>query len=87
MVKHRYEARERHLLWRIRFRVAASEASKPVAIDADTTYVASYHANNGHYSADQDYFANTGVDNPPLHALGPGGNGVFAYSRGKRFPK
>ena len=29
----------------------------PVAITANTTYVASYHAPNGHYSATDDYFA------------------------------
>ena len=54
----------------------------PVAIDADTTYVASYHAPNGRYSLDLDYF-HAGFDNPPLRALAngvDGGNGVFGYS-------
>jgi hypothetical protein len=63
--------------------------SSPVLIDADTVYVASYHANAGHYSVDWDYFATTGVDNPPLHALADGesgGNGVFAYGDSSAFP-
>ena len=29
----------------------------PVAVTAGTTYVASYHAPNGHYAADGNYFA------------------------------
>ena len=63
--------------------------SSPVAITANTVYVASYHANAGHYSADVNYFATTGVDNPPLHALAngvSGGNGVFAYGASSAFP-
>ena len=60
--------------------------SNPVSIDANTTYVVSYHANNGHYSVDENYFANKGVDNLPLHALGPGGNGIFKYGTGAVFP-
>ena len=43
----------------------------------------------GHYSADVNYFATTGVDNPPLHALADGvsgGNGVFAYGASSAFP-
>ena len=43
--------------------------STPVTIAANTTYVASYFAPVGHYSADSNYFAGTGVDNAPLHAL------------------
>ncbi|HJU37932.1 MAG TPA: DUF4082 domain-containing protein, partial [Tahibacter sp.] len=50
----------------------------PVDVDANTTYVASYHAPNGHYAADGAYFATAGVDNPPLHAAA-GVNGVFVY--------
>lgn len=60
--------------------------SNPVSINANTTYVVSYHTNNGHYSVDENYFANKGVDNLPLHALGPGGNGVFKYGGGTVFP-
>jgi hypothetical protein len=61
----------------------------PVAITANTVYVASYHTNAGHYSADQNDFAATGVDNPPLHALQngiSGFNGVYAYGSGSSFP-
>ena len=61
----------------------------PVAIASNTVYVASYHANGGHYSADVNYFQGKGVDNPPLHALtngGSGGNGVYAYGASSVFP-
>ncbi len=54
----------------------------PVAITANTTYVASYHTNVGQYSVNSGYFA-TSSDNPPLHALSngtSGGNGVYKYS-------
>jgi RHS repeat-associated protein len=54
----------------------------PVPISANTVYVASYHTDAGHYSADRCYFTSAGVDQPPLHALPDwtsGGNGVYAY--------
>jgi N,N-dimethylformamidase beta subunit-like protein/uncharacterized protein DUF4082/galactose oxidase-like protein/Big-like domain-containing protein/Kelch motif protein len=54
----------------------------PVAISANTTYVASYHAPSGHYSSNSGYFTSTGLDNPPLHApssVAAGGNGVYKY--------
>ena len=63
--------------------------SSPVAITANTVYVASYHANAGHYSADASYFGGAGVDNPPLHALAngvSGGDGVYAYGLTSAFP-
>jgi WD40 repeat protein len=63
--------------------------STPVSITAGTTYVASYHTTVGHYADDQSYFATTGVDNPPLHALAngvSGGNGVYAYGSTSSFP-
>jgi hypothetical protein len=56
--------------------------SAPIAVVANTTYIVSYFAPVGHYSADQLFFAQTGVDNPPLHALASGvdgQNGVFVY--------
>ena len=56
--------------------------STPVSITANTTYVASYFAPNGHYSANNSFFASTGVDNAPLHALKDGldgANGVYNY--------
>ena len=61
----------------------------PVAIASNTIYVASYHANSGHYSADSGYFSTKGVDNPPLHALTngvSGGNGVYRYDASSIFP-
>src|SRR5262249_8833091 len=61
----------------------------PIAIQADTVYVASYFAPNGHYSASLDYFAIGGFDSPPLHALADGesgGNGVYAYGATSVFP-
>jgi hypothetical protein len=61
----------------------------PVAITAGTVYVASYHTNVGHYAADQNYFATTGVDAPPLHLLknsASGVNGVYAYGSTSKYP-
>ncbi|MEO8260530.1 MAG: N,N-dimethylformamidase beta subunit family domain-containing protein [Acidobacteriota bacterium] len=56
--------------------------SAPVAIAAGTTYVASYHTADGSYAADGTYFAASGVNSPPLHALPSnpsGGNGLYRY--------
>jgi hypothetical protein len=61
----------------------------PVAISADTTYVISYHAPVGRYSADQTYFSSNGMTNGPLTALQAGvdgGNGVYVYSGATTFP-
>jgi sulfur relay (sulfurtransferase) complex TusBCD TusD component (DsrE family) len=61
----------------------------PVAITANTIYVASYYATVGHYCYDLSYFSTKGVDNPPLHALTDGvsgGNGVYAYGASSTFP-
>ncbi len=63
--------------------------SAPVAITANQGYVASYFAPNGHYSADDGFFASNGVDNAPLHALADGvdgGNGTYVYGSGSTFP-
>ena len=60
----------------------------PVAISANTVYVASYHTTTGHYSINTNYFS-AGVDNPPLHALasaGSGRNGVYRYGTSSAFP-
>ena len=57
--------------------------SNPVAIDAGTTYVASYHS-NGHYTATGNYFT-TARTNGPLTAPA-GNNGVYAYGTGNLFP-
>ena len=58
---------------------------QPVAVKANTVYVASYYAPNGRYAADTGYFASAGVDNGSLHALGEqesGGNSVYLYGGG-----
>ncbi|SES50103.1 Fibronectin type III domain-containing protein, partial [Pedococcus cremeus] len=63
--------------------------ANPVTITAGTVYVASYFAPAGHYAADTGYFAASGVDNGPLHALKDGvsgGNGVYRYTSTSAFP-
>ena len=62
--------------------------ASPVAINANAVYIVSYRASNGHYSADENYFASTGVDNAPLHAVSgvSEGNGVYAYGGTSPFP-
>jgi hypothetical protein len=63
--------------------------ASPVPVTANTTYVASYYAPNGHYAVDDGFFAASGVDNPPLHALAngvDGGNGVYRYGSGGGLP-
>ena len=63
--------------------------STPVAVTANTVYVASYFSIGGHYSIDQNYFASMGVDSPPLHALADGAtgvNGVYTYGSTSSFP-
>lgn len=61
----------------------------PVAVAANTTYVASYHENNGHYSSDDTYFS-TAHTNGTLTGLSdattPGGNGVYALGSSSAFP-
>jgi hypothetical protein len=61
----------------------------PVAITANTVYVASYHTAVGRYSVTEPFFASAGVDRPPLHALAngvAGGNGVYRYGAAGSFP-
>ncbi len=61
----------------------------PVAIEADTLYVASYHAPQGRYAGDNRYFESAGVDHGVLHALRDGesgGNGVYSYGSASVFP-
>ncbi len=61
----------------------------PVAVTANTVYVASYFAPNGRYAADLRYFAGTGVDAPPVHLLRDGvsgANGLYAYASASTFP-
>jgi hypothetical protein len=61
----------------------------PVWVDANTPYVASYFAPDGHYSATGNYFATSGTDSPPLHALAngiDGTNGIYTYTTTGAFP-
>jgi hypothetical protein len=58
--------------------------SSAVPVTAGTTYVASYLAPNGHYSADGGYFAST-YTNGTLSAPA-GANGVYAYGSSTAFP-
>jgi hypothetical protein len=72
--------------------------STPVSVSAGATYIASYFAPNGHYSATSDYFwrqpapgplGGAVTDSGPLHAqksTGSDGNGVFAYSTSSTYP-
>ena len=60
----------------------------PVAIAANTTYVAAYFRNSA-FAYDIGYFTSTGVDNAPLHALRSGAdglNGLYAYGSSPAFP-
>jgi hypothetical protein len=55
--------------------------ASPVAVVPGTTYIVSYHTNQGDYSATSGWFASTWSDGP-LHAPSDtvsGGNGVFIY--------
>ena len=73
--------------------------SQPVTIGANTTYIASYFAPNGHYSANSAYFYTTPpmgtnptittVNSPPLQApRNTNGtvNGVYSYAGTPTFP-
>ncbi len=54
----------------------------PVAITADTNYVAAYHSPNGRYASIASFFSVVGYDNPPLYALADGedgANGIYNY--------
>src|SRR5262249_13628027 len=57
----------------------------PVTVSAGTTYVASYHANSGHYAFGAGTFVAGGVDNAPLHAPAAR-NGVYRYGGSTVFP-
>ncbi|MBI2787057.1 MAG: DUF4082 domain-containing protein [Elusimicrobia bacterium] len=66
---------------------SASFAS-PIAIQAGTTYVASYHT-AAVYAVTRLTFSAAGIDNPPLHALRDGldgVNGLYVYSSAAAFP-
>jgi len=59
----------------------------PVPVASGTTYVASYHTNVGHYSADANYFSTAHVSGPlTAPAAATSANGVYAYGSGSPFP-
>ena len=63
--------------------------AQPVAVTANTVYVASYHAPNGGYSYDRNFFTSAGLTVGPLYLLRDGesgGNGVYAYGTSGTFP-
>lgn len=63
--------------------------SSPVNVLANTTYVVSYYAPNGHYAASPGYFGNNTATYNQLHAIADGvdgGNGVYHYGTGSGFP-
>jgi uncharacterized protein DUF4082 len=62
--------------------------STPVAINANTTYIASYHTSSSFF-ASLNFFQSQSADNAPLHALKTGvdgANGVYVYGSGGIFP-
>ncbi len=63
--------------------------AKPIAVSANTIYIASYFAPKGHYSDNTYAFQKAGVDHAPLHALvnsASSYNGVYLYSSKGGFP-
>ena len=62
--------------------------SSPVAINPNTTYIASYHTDVGYYSATNAYFASSGAGSGSVHALADGtdgADGLYEYG-GSAFP-
>lgn len=55
--------------------------SNPVTVTAGTTYVAAYHAPEGEYSANLNYFSSS-LSNGPLTAI----SGVYKYGAAGSFP-
>jgi Domain of unknown function (DUF4082)/Bacterial Ig-like domain/Bacterial Ig domain len=63
--------------------------AQPVPVKANTTYIASYFAPNGNYSADNQYFATQGAGLAPIQApesTASSPNGVYAYASTNTFP-
>jgi hypothetical protein len=56
----------------------------PVAIKANTVYVASYHTNVGRYLVDEGYFASAHTEGPLRLLVNgeSGGNGAYRYGAG-----
>lgn len=62
--------------------------STPVAVTANTTYVASYYSSHNYYNSTGNYFT-ASANNPPVRALADGEdgpNGVYVYGTGGGFP-
>ena len=62
--------------------------SNPVAVTANTTYVASYHSSANKYTFTQNFF-NIAIENGPVKALADGEsgpNGVYGYTATPAFP-
>jgi hypothetical protein len=61
--------------------------SSPVSVSANTTYVVSYFAPNGHFAVAPGAFSSA-FDNSPLHAVDDhvSGNGVYTYHSSSTFP-
>jgi hypothetical protein len=59
--------------------------TSPIPVKANTTYVISYFAPNGRYSATAKYFTSTAIHNPPLH-VPAGAAGVYRYGSTSGFP-
>jgi hypothetical protein len=62
--------------------------SSPVAIVANTTYVAAYFTTTG-FAINYGFFTLTGAETSPLHALRSGvdgPNGVYLYGGAPQFP-
>ncbi|HEX4705645.1 MAG TPA: DUF4082 domain-containing protein, partial [Pseudonocardiaceae bacterium] len=63
--------------------------SSPINVNASTTYIVSYFAPNGHYSATPGYFGNNSANYNQLHAIADGvdgGNGIYGYTGTSAFP-
>ena len=63
--------------------------ASPIAINLNTTYVASYFAPVGRYAVNSARIATAGVDRAPPHALQngvDGGDGVYGYGPSGTFP-
>jgi hypothetical protein len=60
----------------------------PIAVTANTTYIASYFTPTGYYAVTEPGFGSQ-IDDAPLHALADasaGGNGVYRYGTATAFP-
>ena len=58
--------------------------TNPIPVVANTAYIASYFAPNGHYAANSGYFSSA-FDNLPLHASSAA-NGLYSYGASSSFP-